>query len=75
MEMSIPIIAKIHQVKIKEKLSLQNLPFINSLSFRKCLKHLYLFTDKRFWPVITQLCTFRVHIILLLNLLYYYLNQ
>lgn len=43
---SILLIKKIYQAKLKEKLFLQNLPCINSLSFRKCLKHLYLFTDK-----------------------------
>lgn len=75
MEFSIPNTAKIHQVKIKAKLSLQNLPCINSLSFRKCLKHLYLFTDKRFCPVITQLCAFRADIIPFINLPYQSLKQ
>jgi len=75
MEISIPNRTNLHRVKIKDKLSFQNLLCINSLSFRKCLKHLYLSKDKRFWPVITQLGTFRANVILFLNLLYYSLNQ
>lgn len=48
MEINITNKEKIYQVKLKDKLFLQNLLCINSLSFRKCLKHLYLFTDKIF---------------------------
>lgn len=72
--MSIPNTAKTHQVKIKDKI-LQFLSCINSLSFRKDLKHLYLFTEERFWPVTIQLCAFRAYIFPFQNLLYYFLKQ
>lgn len=74
-EMSIPNTAKTHQVKIKDKIFLQFLSCINSLSFRKDLKHLYLFTEERFWPVTIQLCAFRAYIFPFQNLLYYFLKQ
>lgn len=76
--MSIPNTAKTHQVKIKDKIFLQFLSCINSLSFRKDLKHLYLFTEERFWPVTIQLCAFRAYIFYIFpfqNLLYYFLKQ
>lgn len=73
--MSIPNTAKTHQEKIKYKISLQILSCINSLSFRKDLKHLYLFIEERFWPVTIQLCAFRAHIIPFQNLIYYFLKQ
>lgn len=54
---------------------LQNLPCINSLSFRKCLKIFTSLQTKYFWPAITQLCIFRAHIIAFLNLFYYSLKR